>query len=158
MLYLVVLVKYRDNSASWISRRVNQCRQRLTVPALTHSREMFNVAFRPGSHNQVFCTIFWHQSCEMSLKFMIHNCGHLSSIISNNPCENENQSLESLAEFLLEIEPRALFCQQVLKKPPLSTQKTKLLAVPLKIFVANHKKCRRGQHRKRMRHDYKAKL
>ena len=36
---------------------------------------------------------------------MTHYCRHLSSIILNSPCENENQSLESLAEFLREIEP-----------------------------------------------------
>ena len=31
---------------------------------------------------------------------MTHYCGHLSAILLNSPCENKNQCLESLAEFL----------------------------------------------------------
>ena len=38
------------------------------------------ISLRPGSDNQVFCTIFVDQSSEISRKSMTHNCGHLSSI------------------------------------------------------------------------------
>ena len=55
---------------------------------------------RPESHDQVFCTIFWHQSCKTSCKSMIHYCGPLSSITLNSPSEKENQMLESFADFL----------------------------------------------------------
>ena len=54
---------------------------------------------RLGSHDQVFCTIFLHQSCEMPCKSIVKYCGHLSSIILNSPCENENQCLESLSSW-----------------------------------------------------------
>ena len=102
-----------------------------------------------GSHDQVFCTIFLHQSCEMWRKFLSHYCGQLPPIKLNSPCENENQCLESLIEFLGEIK-RALFCQQVFKKPRFSMKKTELLAVRLKILAAEYKKCHWGQRRKQM--------
>ena len=57
------------------------------------------LTLRPGSHDQVFCTNFWHQSYETSCKSMTHYCGHLSSITLNSPCEKENQTLESFADF-----------------------------------------------------------
>ena len=40
---------------------------------------------------------------------MTHYCGHLSLIILNSPCENKNQLLESLAEFLQEIQKSSIF-------------------------------------------------
>ena len=88
------------------------------------------LTLRPGSHDQVFCTIFWHQSYETWWKSMTHYCWHLSSITLNSPCEKENQPLESFADFLRR--NRALLSQQVFKEPPFSTKKIELLAVPLK--------------------------
>ena len=76
---------------------------------------------RPELHDQAFCTIFLHQSCERSRKFMTHYCGHRSSSLLNSPCEKENQCLESFAEFLR-------------KKTPFSSKKTELLALTLKIL------------------------
>ena len=73
---------------------------------ITAYRNMFGIfssyllTLRPGSHDQIFCTIFWHQSYERSCKSMTHYCGHLSSITLNSPCEKENQTLESFADFL----------------------------------------------------------
>ena len=63
-------------------------------------QEIYNENLRPGLHDQVFCTISWHQSCETSCKSMTHYCGHLSSITLNSSCEKENQTLESLPDFL----------------------------------------------------------
>ena len=74
-------------------------------PLISAYRNMFEIfcsyllTLRPGSHEQVFCTIFWHQSCETSCKSMTHYCGHLPSITLNSPCEKENQTLESFADF-----------------------------------------------------------
>ena len=51
-------------------------------------------------HTIRFLPIFWHQSCETSCKSMTHYCGHLSSITLNSPSEKENQTLESLPDFL----------------------------------------------------------
>ena len=78
-------------------------------------RDPVRPILRPGSHDQVFCTIFWHQSCETSCKSMTHYCRHLSSITFNSPCEKENQTLESLPDFLWENRTELYFSSKISK-------------------------------------------
>ena len=90
------------------------------------------LTLRPGSHDQDFCTIFWHQSYETWCKSMTHYCGHLSSITLNSPYEKENQTLVSFADFLRRNRTELYFSSKFSKDPPFSTKKIELLAVPLK--------------------------
>ena len=113
---------------------------------------------RPGSHNEVFCTIFWHQSFETSCKSMTHYCAHLSSITLNSLCENENQTLESLADFLRGNKTELYFPSKFSKSRRFQPKNWAFSHAFENIEPQSTKKCSRCQRRKKMLHDYQAKL
>ena len=110
-------------------------------------RKKKKIKLRPESHDQVFCSIFLHQSCERSRKFMFHYCGHLSAILINSRVRMKIRVQKVLLSFCGEIEPSFIWPASFLK-PPFSTMKTKLLAVFLNIFSSRIQNKNRGNQRK----------
>ena len=75
------------------------------------------------------------------------------------PREHENQCLKSLAEFLRGNRTKLYFATKFSYKPLFSTKKKQAFSLDFENFeVQNTKKSRRSQLKKRIRHNYQAKM
>ena len=77
---------------------------------------------RPESHDQVFSTIFLHQSCERSRKLMFHYCGHLSAILFHNRVRMKIKVQKVLLSSCEEIEPSSILPASFLKAAVLNDE------------------------------------
>ena len=88
----------------------------------------------------------------------IHYCGHFSGSLLRSRERMKISVWKVLLSSCGEIEPSSILPANFLKRP-ISTKKTKLLAVTLKILSSRiQKKYRQSQRKKRMHHNYQAKM
>ena len=76
----------------------------------------------------------------------------------DNPCENEHQCLESLAELLRGNRTELYFASKFSKTAVLIEENRAFSRTFENIELENTKQYRRSKHKERMRHNYQAKI